>query len=311
MKYLPAIAVLALVSAPILARSGDGPFTVVESGQSFYRLGDAVKAVGDARATIRLAPGTYRDCAVQEAGDITYQAATPGKAILDGTACEGKGALVLRGRGATVDGIVFQNIRVADQNGAGIRLEQGNLTVTNAMFLNSQQGILSANDPASTIRVDRSTFSGLGYCPDGGSCAHSLYIGDYGALIVTRSRFERGTGGHYVKSRAARIEVTDNSFDDSAGRKTNYMIDLSAGAIGMIARNIFVQGKDKENYSAFVAVAAEARDHPSRGLVIADNQASIAPGVDRETIFVADWSHEPLKLANNRLGKGLTAFETR
>jgi len=311
MKYLPAIAVLALVSAPILARSGDGPFTVVENGQSFYRLGDAVKAVGDARATIRLAPGTYRDCAVQEAGDITYQAATPGKAILDGTACEGKGALVLRGRGATVDGIVFQNIRVADQNGAGIRLEQGNLTVTNAMFLNSQQGILSANDPASTIRVDRSTFSGLGYCPDGGSCAHSLYIGDYGALIVTRSRFERGTGGHYVKSRAARIEVTDNSFDDSAGRKTNYMIDLSAGAIGMIARNIFVQGKDKENYSAFVAVAAEARDHPSRGLVIADNQASIAPGVDRETIFVADWSHEPLKLANNRLGKGLTAFETR
>ena len=311
MKYLPAIAVLALVSAPILARSGDGPFTVVESGQSFYRLGDAVKAVGNARATIRLAPGTYRDCAVQEAGDITYQAATPGKAILDGTACEGKGALVLRGRGATVDGIVFQNIRVADQNGAGIRLEQGNLTVTNAMFLNSQQGILSANDPASTIRVDRSTFSGLGYCPDGGSCAHSLYIGDYGALIVTRSRFERGTGGHYVKSRAARIEVTDNSFDDSAGRKTNYMIDLSAGAIGMIARNIFVQGKDKENYSAFVAVAAEARDHPSRGLVIADNQASIAPGVDRETIFVADWSHEPLKLANNRLGKGLTAFETR
>jgi len=311
MKYLPAIAVLALVSAPILARSGDGPFTVVESGQSFYRLGDAVKAVGDARATIRLAPGTYRDCAVQVAGDITYQAATPGKAILDGTACEGKGALVLRGRGATVDGIVFQNIRVADENGAGIRLEQGNLTVTNAMFLNSQQGILSANDPASTIRVDRSTFSGLGYCPDGGSCAHSLYIGDYGALIVTRSRFERGTGGHYVKSRAARIEVTDNSFDDSAGRKTNYMIDLSAGAIGMIARNIFVQGKDKENYSAFVAVAAEARDHPSRGLVIADNQASIAPGVDRETIFVADWSHEPLKLANNRLGKGLTAFETR
>jgi len=311
MKYLPAIAVLALVSAPILARSGDGPFTIVESGQSFYRLGDAVKAVGDAKATIRFAPGTWRDCAVQEAGDITYQAAVPGKAILDGTACEGKGALVLRGRGATVDGIVFQNIRVADENGAGIRLEQGNLTVTNAMFLNSQQGILSANDPAATIRVDRSTFSGLGYCPDGGSCAHSLYIGDYGALIVTRSRFERGTGGHYVKSRAARIEVTDNSFDDSAGRKTNYMIDLSAGATGTIARNIFVQGKDKENYSAFVAVAAEARDHPSRGLVIADNQASIAPGVDRETIFVADWSHEPLKLANNRLGKGLTAFETR
>jgi hypothetical protein len=71
-----------------------------------------------------------------------------------------------------------------------------------------------------------------------------------------RTRFERGTGGHYVKSRAPRVDITDSSFDDSMGRDTNYMIDLSNGAAGRIAGNTFVQGTGKENYSTLIAVAA-------------------------------------------------------
>ena len=39
-------------------------------------------------------------------------------------------ALVLRGAAASVDGIIFQNMRVADLNGAGIRLERGNLDLS-------------------------------------------------------------------------------------------------------------------------------------------------------------------------------------
>lgn len=300
-----------LLASPTLAQE-DGapaPFTIVETGQRFENLFEAVDAIGDAQATIRIAPGTYRQCAVQERGEITYRAAIPGQVIFERTTCEGKAALVLRGRAATVDGIVFRNLRVADDNGAGIRLEKGDLDVFKAMFLDSQQGILSANDPAGSIRVEDSTFSGLGYCPDGGSCAHSIYIGRYGALSVVNSRFERGTGGHYVKSRAARVEIAGSSFDDTRGHQTNYMIDLPSGAVGSIRGNTFVQGRDKENYSALVAVAAEERDNPSDGLVVADNRASIAPGVDRATTFVVDWSGERIVLATNRLGIGLTAFK--
>lgn len=289
--------------------AGEPPFLVVEKGKGYWRLDDAVNAIGDRDGTIRIAPGVYHDCAVQEAGRINFVAVQPGTVVFDGGTCEGKAALVLRGRGATVDGISFRNMRVPDENGAGIRLERGALTVTNAMFRDSQQGILAADDPSSTIRVDRSTFSGLGYC--GGDCSHSIYIGRYGALIVTRSRFERGTGGHYVKSRATRIEISDSSFDDVQGRATNYMIDLSAGAIGMIARNVFVQGPNKENHSAMITVAPESRDNPSQGLRVFDNTASLAPSVRWSTVFVADWSHEPLAIGPNRLGKGITAFQTR
>ncbi len=286
------------------------PYTVVETGRSFTRLQDAVDAIGEGNGTIRFASLRFSDCAVQSKGEITYQAQVPGQSVLDGKACEDKAALVLRGRGARIEGLVFANIRVPDKNGAGVRLEHGNLSVSQAWFRDSEQGLLSGEDPQGTILIDKSTFTRLGTC-EGSGCAHSLYIGNYGSLTVTRSRFEAGTGGHYVKSRAARVEVLDSSFDDSAGRGTNYMIDLPEGATGRIAGNWFVQGRDKENYSAFIAVAAEHRSHPSAGLTVEGNNARFAPGIDRHSAFVADWSGEPLKLGDNALGTGLTSFEKR
>jgi hypothetical protein len=89
------------------------------------------------------------------------------------------------------------------------------------------------------------------------------------------------------------------------------MIDLPAGATGRISGNLFIQGANKENYSAFIAVAAEAQDHSSAGLAISGNTARIAAGVDRETIFVANWSAQRLALGANTLGPGLTAYERR
>jgi hypothetical protein len=299
-----------LLSAPLVAQQGDGPFTIAENGQSFWRLSDAVQAIGAGDGTIEIAPGTYRQCAVQRAGRITYRATTAGSVIFDSATCDGKAALVLGGQAALVDGIIFQNMRVTDLNGSGIRLEQGDLKVVNATFRNSEQGILSADNPGGTVTIDRSTFSGLGGCPNG-MCSHSIYIGNYGKLIVTRSRFERGTGGHYVKSRAGVSEISDNSFDDTRGHETNYMIDLPAGSVGSITRNEFVQGASKENHSAFIAVGAEGISHPSAGLAISNNRASIAPGVSRSTTFVADWTHEPLRMAANTLGQGLKAFDER
>jgi hypothetical protein len=301
----------AAVPQLVSAQSGGAPFQIAETGRGYGSLAQAVAAIGDSQGTIVIAPGTYRDCAVQTAGSISYRAQVAGQSIFDGGICEGKAALVLRGRAAAVDGIVFQRMAVPDANGAGIRLEKGNLSVTRSVFRNSEQGILTAEDPAGEIIIDQSTFSGLGRCDRGLSCAHSIYVGNYGSLTVTRSRFERGNGGHYVKSRAARAIIQNNAFDDTRGRQTNYMIDLPGGASGMINGNVFVQGADKENYSAFIAVAAEGRTRSSNGLAISGNDASIAPGVDRNTIFVATWGDDRPVLGSNRLGRGLTPFEKR
>lgn len=306
-----ALAAVTLAVPGLPADAQGAPYVIAETGRGFARLQDAVNAIGGGSGTIRIAPGTHAECAVQTAGEVAYVAAEPGAATFDGTVCEGKAALVLRGRAAKVEGLVFANMRVPEKNGAGIRLEAGTLAVVQTWFRDSEQGILTANDPAGSLLVDRSTFTRLGTCEGWGGCAHSLYVGDFGRLTVTRSRFEAGRGGHYVKSRAAQTSVIGSSFDDSGGKATNYMIDLSGGATGRIANNLFVQGRDKENYSAFIAIAAEGRANTSAGLAIEANDARFAPGVRRDSVFVADWSGDAIRLGDNVLGAGLRRFEKR
>ena len=309
------LACLAVAATPLHAQdvvgAGGAPFVIQESGETFDNLADAVAAIGGGNGTIMIAPGTYRMCAVQNEGRVAYVAREPGTVIFDGVACEGKGALVLGGEAARVEGLTFQNIRVEDQNGAGIRLEAGDLMVRESLFRAGENGILVANDASGTVRIDQSTFSELGGCPEDVGCSHSIYNSGTGTLVVTRSRFERGTGGHYVKSRGTRIEVTDSSFDDSQGQATNYMIDLSNGATGTIARNTFVQGENKENYSALIMVAAEGTRHSSAGLAITGNEAGLVPGLQRRTSFVADESGQPITIENNRLDPQIARFERR
>ena len=308
-RLLPVIA-LAL-TAPLAAQA-NAPFTIAETGQGFASLDDALTSIRGQDATVLIAPGTYRQCAIQQAGRITFKATEPGKVVFDGTACEGKAVLVLRGAGSIVDGIVFRNIRVPDGNGAGIRIEIGDLTVRNSMFLDSQEGILGSSDEPHRITVDKSTFAGLGQCDETPDCAHSIYVGGANAqATITNSRFERGRGGHYVKLRLPRVTITDNSFDDTAGTKTNYMIDLPEGATGTIARNTFVQGKAKENWSGFVVVAAEQRKYPSAGLAVSDNTATLAPGQTKSPAFLANASGQKLSVGANRLGAGVRAYEDR
>jgi hypothetical protein len=303
-----ALSLSALTGAATGQNSG-APFQIAETGRGYAKLADAVAAIGDAQGTIVIAPGTYRECAIQTAGHISYRAQVAGQTIFDGGICEGKAALVLRGRSAAIDGIIFQRMAVPD--GAGIRLEKGSLSITRSVFRDSEQGIVTAEDTAGEIIIDQSTFLGLGRCEPGLRCAHGIHIGRLAALTITRSRFERGKGGHYVQSRAARAIIQNNAFDDTRGKATNYMIDLPGGASGMINGNVFVQGTDKQDHSAFIAVATEGGAPGGNALAISGNDASMATGLERNTIFVAMRGDNRPTLGSNRLGRGLTPFEMR
>jgi len=300
-----------LLSFSSAAMAQQAPFVVAETGQGYGRLQAAVDAIGTREGTIDIAPGHYRDCAVQNGGAVRYRSVQPGGAVFSGGVCEDKAALVLHGRSARVEGIVFENMAVSEGNGAGIRLETGDLTVDNSTFRNSQQGILSATFPSGSVTVTRSTFSGLGTCDFGGGCAHSIYIGEYGSLTVTHSRFEAGRGGHYVKSRAPRARIVDNSFDDSRGHGTNYMIDLPNGATGQISGNEMVQGKDKDNYSAFIALGAEGHENRSAGLTITGNGAHYVPGLQRSSALLADWTGDAVTVSGNDVAPGVAVKARR
>ena len=310
-----AMLIVGLWANPIHAQLALGqpgmPYLVAETGQRFNKLQDAVAAIGSGVGTIRIAPGHYADCAVQVAGDVSFVAEMPGETVLETATCEGKAGLVLRGRSSHVTGLVFNHFKMSDGNGAGIRLEKGNLTVSQSWFHDSEEGILADNDPNGSVSVDRSTFTHLGRCDRGISCAHAIYINFYDRVTVTNNRFEAGDGGHYLKVRAGHVDVRDNSFDDTAGRRTNYMIDLPAGSTGWVAGNLFIQGRAKENGSALIAVAAESRDHKSDGLTIEGNIARLAPGAARGPVFVADWSGDRIVVGANQLGDGIVRFQRR
>ena len=89
------------------------------------------------------------------------------------------------------------------------------------------------------------------------------------------------------------------------------MIDLPGGASGRIAGNWFVQGQSKENYSAFIAVAAEGRQTSSAGLVVEGNDARFAPGISRNSTFVANWTDDGVQIGANSLGSGLKVKDRR
>jgi hypothetical protein len=89
------------------------------------------------------------------------------------------------------------------------------------------------------------------------------------------------------------------------------MIDLPAGSQGRIADNWFVQGRDKENYSAFIALGAEDLLHSSDGLEVVNNQARFVPGLQRSSVFLADWTASRIVLQGNKLAAGLKQYEQR
>ena len=207
---LPFIAIA--LAAPVGAQQGRAPFTIQETGQTFATIDDAVQSVRMGTATILIAPGVYHQCTIQSGGHITFKAVQPGSAVFEGTACEDKAAFVLRGQGSVVDGIVFRKMAVGDGNGAGIRSEVGDLVVRNSMFLDSQEGILGGQPTGQTITIDHSTFSGLGQCDLTPSCSHSIYLANQGSVVIINSRFERGTGGHYVKLRVPNVDHRRQQF---------------------------------------------------------------------------------------------------
>lgn len=272
------------------------PFRLTSAGESY---GTLAQALHEAKAgeTVTILPGEYRECGVVAAPNVTVRAQIPGSVTLDGRACEAKAALILRADGATVEGLRFRNMRVADRNGAGVRIEKGSARIRSSIFEDSENGILSNAIPGATLTVERSVFRRLGFCPTDRNCAHSIYLGHAAQATIRDSLFEQGRGGHYIKLRTARVELTGNIVDDSAGRGASYLVELPNGATGTIRGNTLVKGKDADNRCCAIVIGAEGVKQPS-SVVVSGNRAVNRSG--RPVIFLADLSREA-RMSGNRM----------
>src|SRR5437868_9536044 len=118
---------------------------------------------------IRIAPGTYSDCARWDANDLVIEGTGQG-ATITGPVCDDKGLFLTRGRNITIRNIGFAGARATSHNGSGIRAEGEGLTVENSRFIDNDDGILAVNNPSATILIRNSFFKGNGNCI--ALCAH-------------------------------------------------------------------------------------------------------------------------------------------
>jgi hypothetical protein len=275
----------------------------VGQGQTYALPSEAALAAG-AGDIVRIFPGTYADCATWAANGLVIEGTGP-NVILAGKVCGGKGIFVTTGNDITIRNITFTAAHVADHNGAGIRAEGANLTVEGSRFIDNENGILTAANPASTIKIKNSTFRGNGTCI--AACAHGIYAGHIALLRVENSTFEQQHEGHHIKSRAARTEIVNNSVQDGPRGSSSYLVDLPNGGSALISGNVFEKGPLSDNKQAAIAIGAEGESNPVGDLVVEDNSFSNETG--GATAFVKDYTGRPVTLRKNRLSGDTTLLK--
>ena len=213
--------------------------------------------------TVVIPPGVYKEGAVISASNVLIKAEG---VRLENTAVQGKAALVIKGDNVTIEGLECSGIRVADRNGACIRLEGRDLTLRKVRFSDSQSGLLTWNRDSGTVLIEDSRFERLGR-------AHGVYIGrGQTHLIIRRSWFLSSTAeGHEIKSRAARNTI-EHSVIASLDGVDSRLIDLPEGGVNVIRRNVLAKGPASSNQD-LIGVGMEGKRylHPDSSTVIEEN----------------------------------------
>lgn len=204
--------------------AGDGDIVDIDAGS--YRGADAVAVWTQHRLQLRARGG-------------------PVQLRADGHSAEGKAIWVLRGGDISVEGIEFFGARVPDRNGAGIRLESGNLHLRACRFEDNEMGLMTSNKAAIRLHIERSEFAHAHWPGQGSS--HLLYAGRIAWLRVEDSTFHHGHVGHLLKSRAAVNEIVGNRLIDGDGGRASYEVDLPEGGQALLEGNLIEQSASTEN----------------------------------------------------------------
>jgi hypothetical protein len=155
----------------------------------------------------------------------------------------GKAMITESGANVVINGFDIAGVSVTDHNGAAIRYEGGNLTLTDDYFHNNQEGILGAADPNGNISINHSEFAFNG---DGSGSTHNIYIGAINSFTLTNSYIHDAIVGHEVKSRANNNTITGNRIFDNNG-SASYSVDLPNGGNASINNNTIEQGPNTQN----------------------------------------------------------------
>jgi hypothetical protein len=240
--------------------------------------------------------GTYDgDVCASSVANLTIEGVN-GRAHIDaaGKSSGGKAIWVLSGVGMVVRDVELTGAAVPDQNGAGIRMEAGSLTVVGSSFHDNQEGILVGAGATMDLTVDSTEFFNNG-AGDGQS--HNIYVGNIHHFAMRYSYSHGAKVGHLVKSRAQINDIAYNRLTGESGNDS-YELDLPNGGLTRVVGNVIQQGPNTGN-SILLAYGEENSLNANSQLTVVNNTFVNDRAAGGTAVFVAAGVTTPAIVANN------------
>ncbi|MFO1052485.1 MAG: PKD domain-containing protein [Planctomycetota bacterium] len=251
-------------------------------------------AVAQDGAVIRIDAGTYRgDVATIARNDLRIVGSGGDVRLLaDGQSAQGKAIWVVQGSDTTIEGISFEGCQVNDGNGAGIRLEGGDLTVRRCRFLRNQMGFLCGDLTQTDLYFEGCEF---GWSSSTGALAHGIYVNRAHALEMRNCFVHDASRGHCIKSRAEQTRILWCRVGDFAGGSSSYTIDIPDGGLAFLIGNVIHKGRNSQNEIAISFAEEHSGVHPIDALYVAHDTVVI----DRSSGFFVRAAHGTAHLFDN------------
>ncbi|MBK7340470.1 MAG: hypothetical protein IPJ64_10750 [Saprospiraceae bacterium] len=162
----------------------------------------------------------------------------------------GKGIFVIAGNHCIIQSLHFQNCKVVDHNGAGIRLEGKNIMIRQCIFSDNEMGFLCGAIDSCSVHMEQCYFKQNGSEMNPGY-QHNIYVGHIDTFSLKYSTtIDANAEGHELKSRAKFNFVAYNYIGNIASNDSRN-IDLPNGGISIFIGNIIEQGNFSANNNLF------------------------------------------------------------
>ena len=241
----------------------------VGPGQTYATPCAAFAAAADGAVIEIDAAGSYAgDVCGSARSNLTIRGVN-GRPRIDaaGANAMGKGVWVVQGNNTTIENVEIFGARVADQNGAALRLDGLHLTLRGSYLHDNENGILTNNDGVSNIVIEHTEFAHNGH---GDGYTHNLYIGHVASLVFQYNYSHDANIGHNLKSRAETNTVAYNRFSTEGTGSPSYEIDLPNAGLAYVIGNVIEQPANNQN-SGMLSFGAEGATNARQELYVVNN----------------------------------------